>query len=212
MAVQPYDHVERQYRRTEEIGDQALAAPAGEKVGLKALTPEMKAAKQDFDGAQAGVRAAARVAFQEKDESETATGALRGVYSEILPMAALKVGFAGKAPTEYATDDDFFSEVEQLEMALQAHASEPWAGAPLAQVTAAADAAAKEYAESVEARRALQKAQAHRAEVVSQTRPVFVAFRRCVRATFGTSSKEYRDLLDKQYQGNPTPAEPTPGA
>ncbi len=43
-----------------------------------------------------------------------------------------------------------------------------------------------------------------------QTRRTFVAFRRCVRGTFGSSSKEYRDLLDKQYRKRHATPEPAP--
>lgn len=73
----------------------------------------------------------------------------------------------------------------------------------------AGDAAAKEYSEAVEAGRALQKAQARRAKVADEGREILVPFRRCVRGTFGSTSKEYRDLLDRQYRKKPSP-EPTP--
>lgn len=209
MAAQPYDHIDRQMRRSDEIGDQAVAAPEGEMLGLKALAAEIKAARQSWDAVQAMVSSQGRVAAKEGDEASSSMATLRKLFAELAPVLALKAGFQGDALSDLATDDDFFVAVEEMEQVLEEHQGEDWADSMLPKLSALVDAAAKEFTESVEAGRALQKAQAKRAEVAAQTREVFVPFRRCVRGTFGASSKEYRDLLDKRYRKKapaPTPA------
>jgi hypothetical protein len=80
--------------------------------------------------------------------------------------------------------------------------------APARPDRARCDAAAKEQKEASEAGKVAQKARQTRAAAAVAFRDALVPFRRVVRATFGRSSKAYRELLDCQARGGgggPTP-------
>lgn len=209
MAAQPFDHIDRQMKRAGEIADEAMAAPEGERTGLKGLSPEMLAEVESWGAVQKLVKAQERAEVREGEEAVTAMVALKSLYEELLPLAQHKAGFDGSAPSEYSTDDDFTTAEEEMEEVFRENAEQKWASEPLAKLTEVGDAAAKEYAEAVSAGRALQKAQAKRAKIAEEGRSILVPFRRCVRGTFGASSKEYRDLLDRQYRKKSGP-DPTP--
>jgi hypothetical protein len=86
-----------------------------------------------------------------------------------------------------------------------------WGGPALKRLSPLLDDAAREYAEQAGAYRALQKAQEKREEAARQGRGVFVSFRRVVRATFGRSSREYRDLADRRRDEEEEPLPPATG-
>ena len=95
--------------------------------------------------------------------------------------------------------------------------AESWAATLLATFQPLVDKASKEQLEAAGALKTLQKAQTAREQAEVTARPVFVRFRRAVRATFGRSSREYRDLLDRRGSavtddvGDAPPAAPPGG-
>ncbi|MBI4702783.1 MAG: hypothetical protein HY744_16815 [Deltaproteobacteria bacterium] len=98
-----------------------------------------------------------------------------------------------------------------MEQALEAAGEQQWAKTALGQLAPAVDGAAKEYTEQVAAGRALQKAQAARGRASDEAREILVPFRKAVRASFGRTSKEYRDLRDRRRGpggDEPPPAPP----
>jgi hypothetical protein len=73
------------------------------------------------------------------------------------------------------------------------------------------DAAAKEYAEGAAALKSLQQAVLARERAEGQLRPVLVRFRRAVRATFGSQSRQYREILDRRSRKG-EPEDPAAGS
>ncbi|MBI4706075.1 MAG: hypothetical protein HY744_33695 [Deltaproteobacteria bacterium] len=212
MSAQPIDHTVRQLLRADEIAKKALDAAEGELVGLKGLAPEMRAAAAAFASANELVRSMERALAKETAEGESAVRSLAVVYDELLALATRKAGFSGGAADSFATHDDFIAVAESMEQAFEAAGGEQWAKAALGKLAPAVDATAKEYTEQVAAGRALQKAQAQRARAADEAREILVPFRKAVRASFGRSSKEYRDLRDRRYAGGSAEPPPAPPA
>lgn len=121
-------------------------------------------------------------------------------FDQTRQVIALKLGVEYEAASAFTTDDDFLGTAEDLEGDLS-NADPERAGPLLAAFSEKLDAANKEYLEGSDARKAEQKAIAEREKVHGAVRPVFVGFRRCVRATHGSSSREYRELLDRTSRG-----------
>jgi hypothetical protein len=135
--------------------------------------------------------------------------ALARLFDQVREVVAAKVGLTYEAASAFATHDDLLNAAEDLERVLE-EADPAWAGALLPKFADVTTAAIRESLEATEARQAEQKAQLVRAQAEGMMRPVLVAFRRAVRATFGSSSREYRGLLDRRGRGaqedDPTPA------
>jgi hypothetical protein len=81
--------------RARDIGTQALKAPEGERVGLKAVEPEMTAAADGYLAADAEVEKLERALKKEVGEATGAIEKLARVYDELLPVAQSKAGFDG---------------------------------------------------------------------------------------------------------------------
>jgi hypothetical protein len=111
----------------------------------------------------------------------------------------------------FATPDDFFHSAEDLERQLEANAAEPWAPPLLAHFQPILDTAITEQQQASDALKAVQAAQLKREQVEGSARPLFVRFRRAVRSVFGRSSRQFRELLDKQGFGADDEDEPLPG-
>ncbi len=98
---------------------------------------------------------------------------------------------------KYFSEDDLLNAAEDLEEALQAGDPE-WANAVLEAYTPVLEEASKESAEGASARKDVQQATLAREQAEGNLRPILVRFRRAVRATFGTRSRQYREILDRR--------------
>jgi len=200
MAAQPYEHTTRQMNRAKEIGEAANEAPEGEQVALKTLAVDMIASADAYLVANGLVSELERQLVKEAKESDRALTRLTKTYDEFLPVARHRADFDGPAASMFATSDDFLAGAEALEATFEQFKGEPWAQAALSSLSALIDETAKEYSERVSAQRRLQKAEQRRAEAAVGARAELLPFRQVVRATFGSTSKEYRDLKDRDYR------------
>jgi hypothetical protein len=188
--------------RGKEIAQAALAAPESEQVGLKILAPGFLSVADAYLIADAHVADLVRDLAKEAKESDRALVRLEKSYDEFLPVARHKADFDAPAASQYATSDDFIAGAEALEDVFEQFKGEPWAQAALSSLSGLIDETAKEYSEQVAMQRQLQKAEQRRAKAAVEARAELLPFRQVVRATFGPTSKEYRDLKDRQ--GRPT--------
>jgi hypothetical protein len=154
-----------------------------------------------FDAADAADRAAEASVNKEVKEGGQALDALKKEYEPIRELVALKNSSSYEASTRFNTPDDFLNAAEDMERELQA--SDPqWAEPVLAKFTPLVESAGKEYTEATTARKAQQKTALAREQAEGVLRPVLVRYRRAVRGTFGSSSREYRELLDRRSRGS----------
>lgn len=208
---------QRQFMRAEELILRTATTPPTDHVALKALAPDMLRECQAFKVADSAVKAAERGAAKEVREALDALNPLRKFFDEIRQVVMAKVpGVVMQAASSYVTPDDFLAAAEEQEAILEEHKDADWAKALYEKVGGMLDSALKEQKEATGSLAALQKAKAERRSVALRARPVFVQFRRVVRATFGRQSREYRSLLDKrgvpaeEDVETPTPAAPMP--
>lgn len=197
MAAQSIEFTRRQVSRVMVTANAALAAPAGEQVALKALAEDIIAQGRAFDAADKAVQAAERVAAKEVSESSAAMSKLRQMFDQMREVSAAKLNVTYEAASAFPTDDDLLNAAEDLEEGLQAGDPE-WATSVLEAFTPVLETASKEAAEGVSARKAVQQATLARDQAEGNLRPVLVRFRRAVRATFGSSARQYREILDRR--------------
>lgn len=200
MATNSYDFLARNYTRVKELAVAAQESRDEKLIALRVLASEMLEACDAYLEAHKAVLTLKRRLPQEKEEAEDTFEILAKYYEQILPLAKMKVNFMGYAVSSYTTDDDFLRSVENLEMALTACEKETWVRELLPQLSEKYDRAIKEYADTIQIRRDIQKAQQKRAKIVREVRDVFLPFRRTIRAVYGKSSKEYRSILDQEYR------------
>ena len=208
MATQSFDHTTRQLNRAKEIAHAALQAPEQKQVGLKVLAPDMLATADAYLLADQHTAALERDLAKEAKESDRAVKRLESLYDEFLPVARHKADFEAPAASQYPTSDDFLAGAEELEAAFEQYQGEAWADTPLASLSDLSDQTAKEYADQIAVQRQLQKAEKRRASAAVEARTQLIPFRQVVRATFGRTSQEYRDLKDRRYR----PARKSPPA
>ena len=197
MAAQSIAYTRRQLSRARNTATQALAAPEGQQVALRILAPDMIAQCNAFDAADTAAQQAAPAAKKEVAEGNQAMTALASQFDQAREVTAAKLGISYEAASAFATPDDLLNAAEDLEAQLQ-NADPSWAEALLAASGAALETATREQKEGTDALKALQKAQLQREQAEGAMRPVLVRFRRGVRATFGSKSREYRELLDRR--------------
>jgi hypothetical protein len=206
--MQSIDFTKRQLSRARATAEAALATGEGQQVALKILAPDMIAQCDAFEAADAAVRSAQVGTTKEVGEGKQALETLRPLFDQTREVVAAKLGVTYESASAFATPDDLLNAAEDLEATLEG-ADQSWAGPLLASFAGTVDATAKEQSEAVAARKTEQKAQLERAQAEGVMRPVLVQFRRAVRATFGASSREYRELLDRRSRGktdDPAPA------
>jgi hypothetical protein len=209
MPRQSIDILIRQFSRADQIARAALADESTERVALKAAAPDMVAATSAFFAANSQVARLEQTSAKEVAEAMTAQAPLAKLFDEVSPIVMKKVsGVAWVAASSFSTPDDFLKAAEGLEQVVEDHSGEAWAAPILTKLAALVDSAAKEQSKATEAVRALQKAKAARAQAAQAARDELVAFRRVVRATFGRSSREYRDLRDPETRGTTEPPPP----
>jgi hypothetical protein len=182
------------------MADAAVAAAAGEVLALKALAPDMIAQCDAFAAADVAVAKAEQAAVKEVREGRVAVEALRTLFDQFREVVLAKLAVTYEASSAFPTPDDFLNAAEDLERTLESADAE-WAAPLLAPLSAALEAADKEHGEGSAALKALQKATLQREQVEGAMRPVLVRFRRAVRATFGSRSRQYRELLDRRSRG-----------
>lgn len=199
MGVQSQDITNRQYVRTEEIAAKAGADTSPDTAALRAILPAILAAIANWKERAAGVKEAARKAQEEGAQAIAALKPLGELYDRTREVVMLKVPAERfPAASTLVVPTDFLAKAEDLEDILDRHREEPWAKELFELMVPTLDTAVKEMSEGTEALNALQKAQAEMREAAAAARPLFVRFRRIVRATYGRSSREYRSLLDRQ--------------
>lgn len=210
---QSLTHTQRQMGRARNTAEVVIAAPDGQYHLLKTIAPDMKSQSEAVAAAIAATLVAEKSSAKEVRESLETLAPLAKVFDQARLLGD-KGGFSYPAASTYATPDDLLRDAEQLEADLEAKKAEPWAASMLALLQPAVDKAAKESSEANAALKALQKAQMTRDQAIGVARPVFVNFRRAVRATFGRSSREYRELLDRRgsSEDDDDPNAPVPPA
>ncbi len=201
MASQSFEFTARQVGRARATAEAALAAPDGEKVAIKVLARDLLALCDSYDAAARAVTLAERATDKEVSEGDAAIQALRTLYDQAREVVDLKTGVSYESAASFNTPDDFLNAAEDLEGTLET-ADPSWASPLLASISAAVEAATKEYGEASAARKALQKAVIEREQAEGTLRPVLVRFRRVVRTTFGSRSREYRELLDRRSRSS----------
>ncbi len=197
MAAQSIEFTRRQVARVKVTAETALAAPATEYVALKALAPDIVAQCNAFTAADDAVMAAEQAVKKEVSESTAALTELRGLFDRMREVTASKLGVTYEAASAFRTPDDLLNAAEDLEDTLRRGEAE-WADAVLTKYSPVLEAASKEYAEGSAALKALQQATLSREQAEGQLRPVLVRFRRAVRASFGSRSRQYREILDRR--------------
>lgn len=199
MPGQSFDLINRQMNRAKQIADDALKAPEGEKLALKAISPDMLSAASKYISSDDLVKETERALAKEKGEAELAIKPLAKFYDEMLPIVAVKAGFSEGASSTFKITDDFVAAAEDMENALEENKEEEWAKPAHQKIGELLDTASKEYTDHVTVKRNLQKTQQSRVEAAEESRRVLIPFRQVVRSTFGRKSKEYRDLLDRRH-------------
>ncbi|MBN2191984.1 MAG: hypothetical protein JW751_04150 [Polyangiaceae bacterium] len=197
MASQNLEHIRRQIRRARGTVSMALSNPRPETASLVSLAPAFTEAAAAFERADAAVRGAQSASAKETAEALAALRPLAQQYDGVRSILAAKLGTPYRAASAYATPDDLITVCEAIEDELEARQAEPWTTPLLVALGPVLDAAVKEQLEGNAAMKALQKAQADREQAAGTLRPVFVSVRRSVRAAFGRSSREYRELRDR---------------
>lgn len=195
--AQSLTHTLRQMSRSQMTAEEASKAPPTEHVAVKAIAPDLAAHYAAIVAANAAVAAAEKASGKEVRESLGAMEPLAKVFDE-LRLLGEKLGTLYPAASQFRTPDDLIHAAEQLESDLELKKEEQWAAAGLAALGPVVDNAIKESTEANAALKALQKAQTARDQALGVARPVFVNFRRAVRASFGRSSRQYRELLDRR--------------
>ena len=196
--MQSNETTQRQIVRAEELVLRTAGTAATDFVALKALSSDMLRHCQAFKVADAAVKSAERSAAREVKEALDAMAPARKFFDETRQVLMAKVpGEVIQAAASFTTPDDFLAAVEDQESLLEAHKDQDWAKGLHEKIGGVLDAAMKEQKEATGALAALQKAKAERRSAALGARPLFVQFRRVVRATFGRQSREYRSLLDR---------------
>jgi hypothetical protein len=198
MSGQSIAHIRRQFARAKHTAQLALAAPAGEQAAVRALASELLAQCTAIDAVDAGVRAAQEGSAKEVREAMQALKPLAKAYDQACVVLNSKLGLVHGAASTLATPDDLLHSAEEVEKELEHRKQETWALELLGSLQPVLEAAIREQTEANEALKALQKAQIAREQAEGAARPVFVRFRRTVRVTFGRTSREYRELLDRR--------------
>lgn len=206
--AQSQTHTQRQMSRAQKTAELVIAAPAIEYALLKTIATEMVSQAVAVSAAIASVQAAEKSCAKEVREALDAMEPLAKAFDQARLLGD-RIGSSYPAASTYPTPDDLIRDAEQLEADLEAKKAEPWAASMLAILQPAVDKAAKESTEANAALKALQKMQTNREQILGVARPVFVNFRRAVRATFGRTSREYRELLDRRGS---SPEDDDPGA
>lgn len=198
MPSQSYQHTARQFERAAKTAQTTLSAAQPKTLAMTAIAPELIAAVDAFKATDATVRAAFAAAEREVKEALTALEPLTAAYESCRVVLDAKLGRSLPSAKTFATPDDLLRAAEALEDELEAQSAD-WAKPLLTVLVPALETASREQAESTTALKALQKAQAARESAAGAARPLFVAFRRAVRAELGSSAREYRELADRRY-------------
>lgn len=196
MPAQSIGHSRRQMSRAEATAKRVLAGPAGENLALRALAPTFLASYGEFNTADTRATKAGVDTAKEVGEGEAALAKLRTIFDQTKEVVAAHTGISYEAASAYGAPEDLMNAAEEMEDLMTAGSE--WAGPLLEVFSATVDEAGKEHGEASQARKAQQKAQLEREQAAGRARPVFVRFRRSVRAAFGSSSREYRELLDRR--------------
>jgi hypothetical protein len=203
MPSQSVIHTKRQIARAKITAAKILEKPEGQMAALKSLVPDFLTRAAQFEAADAQVRQIDTRAQVEIQEGLRALAPLAGAYDAARAAMDAKLGTAHAGSSTCATPDDLLRIAQELREELELQEAQPWAASLLAEFEPVIDAAVKEQAEASQAMKDLQKAQLARESASGALRPVFVSLRHLIRATFGRSAREYRELLDRRAGATP---------
>lgn len=210
MSGQSVSHTLRQFRRAKVTAEKSMQDSTGKLSAIRSLAADLMVHAGAIEGAAEAVRSARKAAERELREATQAMQPMAKAYDAAREIVQAKLNVKRPSASTFTTPDDLLLVCEELERDLEEHKEEEWAAVLLSTYSPLVEKAAKEQAEGSEALKIVQKAGLGREQAEASARPLFIRFRRVVRATFGRSSREYTELRDRKGFGRPEEDDPEP--